>query len=318
MLSQNANFSNNDSMSRGIIFSILFHITILLVIIVGIPFSLDKEIIIPEMVGVKIVTSLPEKPEIKQVAPESKPEPIVEKPKPQPLIPPEPEFVPEETKIGAIDDQPTPPPPPPMPDPEPIPAPKPEVKPEIKPEIKPDIVQKPAPVKDIKPEPKPMLKPVQQAAAIKPIQKPKNPNAVKTKEDKEFDDVLESVLAMDEAPKEKPQKPTESGGKQGPKGMDDSDIALIAKQIEPCWEFQEVRDVNIVFKVDIAKDGRFTNPKMDDSYEISSNPINRAIADAAHRAILNPKCNDFGWLKKKYPHASSLKVNFNPKNMVGY
>ncbi|MDP1880558.1 MAG: hypothetical protein Q8K60_06435, partial [Parachlamydiaceae bacterium] len=115
-----------------------------------------------------------------------------------------------------------------------------------------------------------------------------------------------------------PKKPTESGGKQGPKGMDDSDIALISKQIEPCWEFQEVRDVNITFKVDISKDGRFTNAKMDETYEITSNPVNRAIADAAHRAILNPKCNDFGWFHKKYPNVSSLKVNFNPKNMVGY
>ncbi|MDP1724735.1 MAG: hypothetical protein Q8L85_08560 [Alphaproteobacteria bacterium] len=318
MFSQNDNFQNNESMSKGFIFSIIFHIAILLLMIIGLPFSLDKEIIMPELVGFEMVTSLPENPEIKQVVPEPKPEPIIEKPTPQPLVPPEPEFVPEETKIGAIEDQPTPPPPAPIPEPDPIPAPKPEVKPDIKPEIKPDIVQKPAPVKDIKPEPKPMLKPVPQAAAIKPMQKPKNPNAPKTKEDKEFDDVLESVLAMDEAPKVAPKKPTESGGKQGPKGLDDSDIAMIAKQIEPCWEFQEVRDVNIVFKVDISKDGHFTNPKMDETYEITSNPVNRAIADAAHRAILNPKCNDFGWLKKKYADVSSLKVNFNPRNMVGY
>ncbi|MDP1974876.1 MAG: hypothetical protein Q8K37_02780, partial [Alphaproteobacteria bacterium] len=192
MFSQNDNFQNNESMSKGFIFSIIFHIAILLLMIIGLPFSLDKEIIMPELVGFEMVTSLPENPEIKQVVPEPKPEPIIEKPKPQPLVPPEPEFVPEETKIGAIEDQPTPPPPPPAPDPEPIPAPKPEIKPDIKPEIKPDIVQKPVPVKDIKPEPKPVLKPVPQAAAIKPMQKPKNPNAPKTKEDKEFDDVLES------------------------------------------------------------------------------------------------------------------------------
>jgi outer membrane biosynthesis protein TonB len=165
----------------------------------------------------------------------------------------------------------------------------------------PILEKKPEPIKPlpVKPEPKPEIKPAPQIAAVKPIQKPKNPNATKTKEDREFDDVLKSVLDLEETPKPS-AKPAESGGQQGPKGLTESDMAQIGRQIEPCWEMQETRDIDIKFKVDISKEGRFANPLMDETYEITSNPVNRSLAEAAHRALLNSKCNDVNWLKKKY------------------
>lgn len=302
-------FKSDRNLEKGFLGSVVLHLTILIIAIIGLPFSVDKEMPPLELAGVEFVSHLPDLPKDKPPLPEEKKEPQKEELKP--LVPPEPEPQPEETKIGALDDN--------VPQTQPVeknvtPEPKP-VEQTPPPEPMPVLEKKKEEPKPIKPEPKPEIKPQKQVASVKPIQKPKKPNQTKTKEDKEFDDILKSVMDLEESPK---PKKGESGGTQAPKGLNESDIQQIARQIEPCWALQETPDVNIRFKVTISKEGRFLNPIMEETYEINSNPVHRSLAEAAHRALLDTKCNDISWLKKKYPEMTGITLHFNPKHMVGY
>lgn len=284
-------------MKRPIIFSLILHLLVLILIVIDLPFSFQRAIPEPPAIGVEVITKLPEPKEVKTPEPdpvEKEPEIISEEDR----TPPPP---PEATNTGAVEDNvekveevkpeiPQPPEPKePEPTPEPIPVPKPQVKP--------------------KPKPKPEAKP--KAAAVRPATKPK-PHQYKSKEDKAFDELSESLLSQDTK-----KASGKGGGKKGPKGLEDGDRERISKQLQPCWVMQEVANVNVEIEVKMGADGRFINPEMKTGL-FSGNAVDRAIAEAAQRAIMDQRCNDFSWLKEKFPDLDHLTLIFNPRDMVGW
>lgn len=284
-------------MRRPLIYSLILHLLILILIVIDLPFSFQRAVPEPEIIGVDVVTKLPEKKDVKTPEPdpvEKEPEIITEEDRKAP--PP-----PEASTTGAIEDNV-----------EKVEEKKPEAPkpPEpVKPEPVPDPV--PAPKPKIRPKPKPKVEAAPKPAAIRPAVKPK-PHQYKSKEDKDFDELSESLLTQDA------QKASgKGGGKKGPKGLEDADRERISKQLQPCWVMQEVANVNVEITVKMGGDGRFVDPKMKTGL-FSGNAVDRAIAEAAQRAIIDQRCNDFSWLHEKFPDLDTLTLIFNPRDMVGW
>jgi hypothetical protein len=67
----------------------------------------------------------------------------------------------------------------------------------------------------------------------------------------------------------------------------------------------------------MGADGRFVSPDVKGNL-FGGSAINRSIAEAAQRAILDQRCNDFTWLREKFPDLTTLTLIFNPRDMVGW
>lgn len=296
-------------MQRGTIYSAILHIGVACLLIFGLPVFMDKEVLdsqpmIVEMVQIADKTNPPPSVEPRQEAPKPVPKPPEEKPQP-PQAKPAPE--------------PPPPPEPPKPQvaevpPEPLPKP-PEAKPEPKPQPK-------------KPDPPPPPKetatppPPKQVANIVPPKKP--PPKPKR------DDFINSIL-KDVAPKqqsaEKADKPTPQktpAPSPSPPSLDQqvsmSEIDAVRQQISRCWNLpagaRDAQDLVVTIRATVAPDGTVTSAVIDDRSRMGD-PFFRAAAESAQRAMLNPACQPLKLPPQKYEQWKNLRLNFNPKDMIG-
>jgi len=317
-------------MKIGVTFSVLLHIAVVVVSVVGLPHirkppPVDDVPMIVELVTIAEKTELPPAPEPK---PEKKPEPKPE-PKPVEAKKPEPPPPPKEVKPP-----PPPPPPPPKPEPEvaavpPPPPPKPEPKEKPKP--------KPEPKPEAKPEPKP--KAPQKLAKLKPKRKPKPPDP--------FASVLKNLAAELKQPtpkaKEKAKKPESEKQKDNfeneiaqvlsQKRVSDSasrQISLterqamineIRKAVSKCWSFQSgakgAEDFIVEIKVAMRSDGHVAKADILNPAIHRGNPFRVAAAESAYRAVLNPACQPFKLDPRKYDVWKNLTLSFNPREMLG-
>lgn len=297
-------------MQRGTLYSAILHIGVACLIIFGLPVFMDKKVIdsplmIVEMVEIADKTNPPPSVEPRQEAPKPPPKPVEQKPEP-PQAKPAPE-------------PPPPPPEPPKPQvaeipPEPLPKP-PEAKPEPKPEVKkPD--PPPPPKETATPKPPP------QVATIVPPKKPP-PKPKK-------DDFINSIL-KDVAPKqqsaEKVDKPTPQktpAPSPSPPSLDQkvtmSEIAAVVQQISQCWNMpagaRDAQDLVVVILATVAPDGTVTSAVIEDRSRMGD-PFFRAAAESAQRAMLNPRCQPLRLPAGKYEQWKDLRLNFNPKDMIG-
>lgn len=282
-------------MRRYVILSLIFHLMIMVVIVLDLPFFEREKLPDPVKIGVEIVTHLPEK---KTEMPE--PDPVEEQAPEQLAEAPAPPPAPTETVLGAKEDLPTP---------EKVEKEKPIPQEAV--EKIPDVLPQPKPVKKPEPKPEPVEAAKPKAASVKPITKPK-PTPVKD----DFDELADALLSEDKEPMAK-KKAGKGGGEKAPKGLEAGDRERISKQLQPCWVMQEVADVNVEINVKMGPDGRFAQPKLVDNF-FGGSTIHRSIAEAAQRAVLDQRCNDFSWLREKFQDLTSLTLIFNPRDMVGW
>ncbi len=297
-------------MQRGTIYSAILHIGVACLLSFGLPVFMDKEVLDSQPMIVEMV----------QIADKTNPPPSVEPrqeaPKPTPPKPPEEKPQPPQAKPAP--EPPSPPPEPPKPQvaevpPEPLPKP-PEAKPEPKPEPK-------------KPDPPPPPKetatpPPKQVANIVPPKKP--PPKPKR------DDFINSIL-KDVAPKqqsaEKADKPTPQktpAPSPSPPSLDQqvsmSEIDAVRQQISQCWNLpagaRDAQDLVVTIRATVAPDGTVTSAVIEDRSRMSD-PFYRAAAESAQRAMLNPRCQPLKLPAQKYEQWKNLRLNFNPKDMIG-
>lgn len=298
-------------MQRGTIYSAILHIGVACLIIFGLPVFMDKEVLDTQPVIVEMV----------QIADKTNPPPSVqpreEPPKPTPPKPPEEKPQPPQAKPA-----PEPPPPPPEPPkpqvaevpPEPLPKP-PEAKPEPKPEPK-------------KPDPPPPPKetatppPPKQVANIVPPKKP----PPKPKRDDFINSILKDV-APNQKSAEKADKPTPQktpAPSPSPPSLDQqvsmSEIDAVRQQISQCWNLpagaRDAQDLVVTIRATVAPDGTVTSAVIEDRSRMSD-PFYRAAAESAQRAMLNPRCQPLKLPAQKYEQWKNLRLNFNPKDMIG-
>ena len=288
-------------------YSVLFHAVVFMIGYVGMPYfkrppALTDAPIMVEIVHIDELTNAPP-PE-----PEKKPEPEAKKPPPPP--PPPPKKAPKTVA----------PPPPPKPDPEVAVLP-PEPKPKAKPKPKPKPKQK------AKPKPKPK----QRLAKVKPRRKPKPPDA--------FASVLKTVEKLKARPKpkeKKPEKKTEKKKKSFEQQMAQalsspsirhnplqplaiSEIDLIRQQIRECWSLpagaKDAENLSIEIRMAMNPDATVREARILDQGRLHSDPLFRAAAESALRAVLNPRCNPLKLPLEKYNQWRNMILIFDPRDM---
>lgn len=302
------------TMRRGVIYSAILHAAVALLLIFGLPQFFEDRVLDQQTMVVEMV-QIAEKSN-----PPPSPAPRVEPPKPTPPKP-------------VVEDKPPPPPqakpetpqPPPIPEPPkpqvaekpPEPAPKPpEAKPEPKPEVK-------------KPDPPPPPKetatppPPKQVAKIVPPKKP----PPKPRRDDFIDSILKDVAPTQRTQEKtdaKPQKDTAPRPSPAPPSLDQqvtmSEIDAVRRQISQCWNIpagaRDAKDLIVTIRATVAPDGRVTSARIEDLSRMGD-PFYRAAAESAQRAMLNPNCQPLKLPPQKYEQWKDLRIDFNPKDMIG-
>ncbi len=288
----------DSSMRMPVIGSIILHVVIFVLTAVGLPFiARDNEIISPP-ISVEIVTidkltqtnrvAAPVKP---KEEPKELPPPVQEKPAPPKMSEPSP---PEITK-------PTPP------------EPKKEA----------------PPVEELAP-PKPEKKPEQKKE--KPKEKPK-PKEEATKKEKpkaqDFDSLLKNLTpdVKEEQPVDAPQTakdstPAESAIAQLSDRLTMSEMDALRHQLGQCWNLgasaggKYAEEQSVLVRVQINRDRRVQQANVVDMARYNRDGAFRAAADAALRALRNPRCETLQLPPDKFNEWKNTVINFDPSDML--
>jgi len=295
-------------MRKAFIFSVLFHLGIVVMALVGIPVGEPLPVEVVETMDVDIaeltVTTRNQKP------------PREEEPEPKEEQPPKP---------------------PPAPKPRPAPPPAPEPEPEPAPE---EVVAPPEP----EPEPAPPEEPKEEKVAIvTPVAKPR-PKNIKKKDD--FADMLNTLTLDDEKPVDAPDKKSKEKDfldelnldeivtEDKPKPREKTQIATIIgtrltvsevdavrRQFEKCWNVpigaRNPEELVVEIKVRVNRDRTVLDAVPVDQARMASDTFFRAMAESARRAVLHKNCSPLRLPPDKYNAWKEMTVVFDPSGMVG-
>ncbi len=273
--------TNTDNVNIYVFGSIIFHIVIFTMVSVGFPNFAKKlppieTAIIVEMVDLADISQLNKEP--------AKPKPVYNKSENAP------ERVPLKEAKPDINDVPPPPPK------------------DKKPKLDKQIIKNP---------PKPKNKPR--------ITKPKPAIKAEEPEDSmDFTSLLKS-LTPDE-PEE--QTPIKSPNSQDPisqiadfsKQMTRSEIDDLNRGVQPCWNVnaggRDAHNLIVELMVFVAQDRSVRDVQIIDTVSYNSDNHFRAAAEAARRALLNPRCSTLNLPPEKYERWKKFRYIFDPSNML--
>jgi hypothetical protein len=253
--------------------------------------------------------------------------PTVGNPPPQPKDVP---IAPETTKA----------PPPKTADPPPAPEkPKPDLA-EAKPPP-PTPVEKPKPevakpaddlvaLKPKEPEPPKVEKPPEPPKPAPEVKKPEPPKpappkpAPKQNVDSMIDDILKNKQSPQkvQTPEQQP-KPVQQVTRQAPAApnlaavVTASEIEGVRNKIRQCWHTvgaMKDQDLIITLTVQMNQDGTPVKAEIRDTGRYNNDPTFRAAADAAHRAIMNPRCQPWPLSPEKFNAWRYITFNFDPRD----
>ena len=285
-------------MRAGISLSAGLHAGAIAIALVGLPSFLDREAPAEMVVAVAVVA------EAEAVEPGPEPEPPPVEPEP---APPKPEPPPPEPE----------PPPPPEPEPPP-PPPEPEPKPEPKP--KPPPGPKPAeapPAPQAKPKP-----PERQVARAVPAprRKPRPPPDA-------FDTLLRDLERQRKTASQAPRRqarPAPARDRQG--GIDrrrliEGLVQRIREQVWPCWNppigIKDAHRLRVAIRIELNPDGTLIGrPRIVDGRRLNADPVFRAYAESAVRALQNPDCRPLRLPLESYRAWRQISLNFDTRELL--
>lgn len=237
-----------------------------------------------------------------------------------------PEPSPEPEPVAAATPQPPPAPPQPVPEPpraEP-PPPEPPASRPVVPPTPPQAEPRPEPPQ-AEPEP-----PRSELAEARPVARPTPPAP-----SRDFDSVLKDLAATTPAPRAeqrapKPATPSEEG-REAPQQANVSDqptIAeldrlrqLIRERVRPCWNppigVAEARELVVTLRIGVDQQGYVRDVEVVDSTRMAFEPRFQAAADAARRAVLNPRCQPLELPLDRYDVWKEIRFVFDPRDMLG-
>jgi hypothetical protein len=251
--------------------------------------------------------------------------------------PPQPKDVPidKETTKAPPPKSAEPPPSPPTPKPpEVAEPPKPPAPP--KPEEKPKT-EAAKPVEDLvalkpkEPEPPKVEKPPEPpkpAPEVKKPEPPKPPPPKPTPPKQSVDSMIDDILKNKQSPSkvqtpEQQPKPVQQVTRQAPAApnlaavVTASEIEGVRQKIRPCWNTQGgARDQGMIITlvVEMNQNGTPVKAELRDPGRYNSDPVYRAAADAAHRAIMNPRCQPWPLSPEKFTSWKTITFNFDPRD----
>ena len=207
------------------------------------------------------------------------------------------------------------------------PAPAPKPTPPVKVDVKP-------PEPPAKTDPKP-AEPEAKAEALlppKPQTKPKPPEPPKPAKPQpdELTSVLKNVAKLKPTPKnEDPQKtddkkePAAEPKSLAPSLSDRLTISqedLLRRQISQCWNMpsgaRNAETLIVEVLIHVNQDRTVQDAEVVDHSRMASDPFFRAAAEAALRALHNPKCTPLELPPDKYEEWKTIHFNFDPRDML--
>jgi hypothetical protein len=313
----------------------MLHVGLLGAAIVNLSFLSKPPMMEPEpvMVEFEAIDKKAAAPKIGNPPPQPKDAPIAEEttkaPPPKSADPPP---APDKPKPDVAEAKSQPPPPPvekpkaeaPKPqedlialkpkEPEPPKVEKPPEPPKPTPEVK-----KPEPPKPDPPKPTPEVKKPEPPKPAPPKPAPPSKNV-----DSLVDDILKNKESTQKisTPEQSPKPPAQVT-RQAPAApnfasvVTASEIEGVRSKIRPCWNtIGGGRDQNLVVTlvVDMNQDGTPVKAVVRDTGRYNNDAAFRAAADAAHRAIMNPRCQPWPLSPEKYSSWRTITFNFDPRD----
>ena len=97
------------------------------------------------------------------------------------------------------------------------------------------------------------------------------------------------------------------------------EINIIRRQIESCWRIpamaRKAENLVIYIAVVMNPDGTVRRAEIVDRARVARDPIFRAVAASALRAIIDPQCSPLQLPPQKYQQWRNFTLSFNPKEM---
>lgn len=275
-------------------------------------------------------------PEVAEAEPEPQPEPSLPPPEPAQVARPEPEPEPApEPDVAEVEPEPAPEPEEPSPaemaalPPEPEPEPQPE----------PERQREPAPTPPARPEPKPAQAPrpeptARPAPPTPPAPEPepepaRQPEPEPEPEEDAFASLLRSVEQLDrtiqaeqEAPGSGRTARVDPQG-QGQNSLGDgrllqSELSALRRQIGGCWRLpmglEQVNEMVVQLRIQVRPDRTVQQVTIQDQARLERDPIFRAVAESARRAVDN--CSPLALPPGKYSIWRDMVLNFRPEDAI--
>lgn len=284
----------NKPLNGPVVASLIGHVIILFLIIFGIPYVVKNPEILYEPITVEVLsTGDLEKLEKEAAAPAQ------EKPEPPPLkkqaptmeeeAPPAPEV---DKFVEEVVQMPSPPPPP-------IETPDSKVEEEKQ-------TRKPMPVPVRKPTPPP------QAVKKKDDEKPK----------KSFDALLKNLAKSEDQPQPAQNSKADAAAAKSISAgqLSLGEMNAVRAQLAGCWNIQAgakyAENLAVEISLVMSTERTVVSAKIVDQARYNRDPAFRAAADAAMRAVRNPRCSPLNLPPAKYSEWKTLILNFDPKDML--
>jgi outer membrane biosynthesis protein TonB len=270
----------------GLTASTVLHVVFFLILFFGLPSFFDPlPPVIHPLVPINIV-DIGEITNTRIKEDKAEPQPPAPQPKPAPT-PPQPQ---------------TPPTPPTPPSP-----PKPDVPEESLTAPKPQ--QKPKPPEPPKEEAKPKQQPDQLASVLK--------NVAKLKPEQQQND---SKTNTDNKEKTTSTSQATSNSPALSDRLTISEEDALRRQISQCWNMpvgaREAQNLIVEVLIDVNPDRTVQRAQVVDQLRMASDPFFRSAAEAALRALRNPKCNPLALNPDKYEQWKTIRFNFDPRDMI--
>lgn len=281
------------NMGKPALYSVIFHVVVFILATVGLPYVVEDV----EPMEMAITVELVDLSEVSQTNVLDKPQESEEKEAPA-------EQKPVYNNTDTVPDLLSPPPPEEVV--EEIPEP-----PKEKP--KPDLTQ-------IKKPPKPKNKP------RKP--KPTPPKPEKPPEEdieQDFTSLLKSLATDEPAEESTPEEPETNKGQTSQiadfsKQMTRNEFDDLNRGVEPCWNVnaggKDAQTLIVQLSVFVNRDRTVRDVQIIDRLRYNTDTHFKAAADAARRALLNPRCSTLRLPLEKYERWKNFKYVFDPSKML--
>jgi outer membrane biosynthesis protein TonB len=115
---------------------------------------------------------------------------------------------------------------------------------------------------------------------------------------------------------------TQSGGfgGEGSSRLTITEEDALRRQIEQCWNppvgARDAQSLVVEVVIDVNADRTVSNAEVVDKFKYATDPFFRAAADAAIRAVRNPKCNPLELAPDKYEQWKRINFTFDPRDML--
>jgi hypothetical protein len=97
-----------------------------------------------------------------------------------------------------------------------------------------------------------------------------------------------------------------------------SEVEGVREKIRPCWNFpvgvKDQTSLIVTMVVQMNQDGTPTKVDLKDTGRYRNDPVFRAAADSAMRAVSNPRCQPWPLSPEKYNAWRTITFNFDPRD----